>query len=76
MSDLGQRIFSDAIGIGVARIILDHYDRSDFLLELRDQEKIKFLDKNPKFRSAECKTFFYPAFVSGIMSIQYKVTFT
>lgn len=29
--------FSDAIGLCLARILIDHYDRSDFVIELRDE---------------------------------------
>jgi len=54
-SDLMNNLtFSDAIGLCLARILLDHYDRSDFVIELKDEMKINFLNNNPKFRNIEC----------------------
>lgn len=44
LSDLMDKTFPDAAGLCVARILLDHYDRSDFLIELRDERKISFLN--------------------------------
>ena len=65
MADLSDRTFPDAVGICISRILLDHYDRNDFMIELRDEGKITFLNKNPKFKKIDCPNFFYPAFVSG-----------
>ena len=65
MADLSDRNFPDAVGICISRILLDHYDRNDFMIELRDEGKITFLNKNPKFKKIDCPNFFYPAFVSG-----------
>jgi hypothetical protein len=57
--------FPDAIGICLIRILLEHYDRNDFLLELQDDSKIQFLNKNPRLKSIYTPHFFYPSFVSG-----------
>jgi hypothetical protein len=46
--------FSDAIGLCIARIITDHYERTDFIIELRDAGKIHFLNKNPKLKAVDC----------------------
>lgn len=35
------------------------------MIELRDEGKITFLNKNPKFKKIDCPNFFYPSFVSG-----------
>jgi hypothetical protein len=43
-SDLMDKSFPDAVGLCLARILLDHYDRNDFMIELRDDRKISFLN--------------------------------
>lgn len=49
-SDLENSTFSDAVGLCLARIVLDHFDRSDFVIELKDETKLSFLNNNPKFK--------------------------
>jgi hypothetical protein len=51
------KTFPDAVGVCIARILIDHYDRSDFLIELRDERKITFLNNNPKLKHRNCPTF-------------------
>jgi hypothetical protein len=53
---------------------LDHYDRNDFLIELRDSSKIQFLNKNPKLKGIDYPNFFYPSFVSG--TVHFGAVFT
>lgn len=65
MSQLIDTGFPDAVGICISRILLDHFERSDFLIQLNDESKITFLNKNPRLKSIECPNFFYPSFVSG-----------
>ena len=44
-SDLADNdAFPDAIGLCVARILLDYYDFNNFLIEIKDEEKINFLN--------------------------------
>jgi hypothetical protein len=50
MADLSDRSFPDAVGICLSRILLDQYDRNDFMIELRDEGKITFLNKNPRLK--------------------------
>jgi len=57
LSDLMDKSFPDAVGLCLSRILLDHYDRSDFLIELKDESKISFLNENPKFKNMSCPAF-------------------
>ena len=65
MEELGRDPFPDAIGICLSRIILEHFDRTDFLVALIDSDKVNFLNKDPKYRKIGCPQFFSPAFVKG-----------
>lgn len=65
-SDLMPKVpFSDAAGLCLARILIDHYDRSDFIIELKDELQINFLNSNPNFRHIECPPLLQPYFASG-----------
>jgi hypothetical protein len=83
LSDLMDKAFPDAVGVCIARILVDHYDRSNFLIELSDERKITFLNNNPKLKHLNCPTFLQPSFASGnvhftsmITAILAKVVFT
>jgi hypothetical protein len=65
MSGLQGGGFADATGICIARILMDHYDRNAFIIQLNDESKISFLNKNPRLKNIECPNFFYPSFASG-----------
>lgn len=54
MQELGLDPFSDAIGICLSRIILEHFDRTDFLVALIDSDKVDFLHKDPKYKKIGC----------------------
>lgn len=74
MSELMIGTFPDAIGICIARILLDHYDRNDFITEFKDESKISFLNKNPRLKDMDCPTFFYPSFASGTIHCSSMIT--
>ena len=62
---MGRVPFSDAVGICLSRILVEHFDRTSYLIELRDENKINFLHKDPKYKSIGCPSLFSPAFVTG-----------
>ena len=44
----GDDQFPDAIGLCLTKILLDHYETSSFLLELKEETKMSFLNNIPK----------------------------
>lgn len=64
----------DAIGVCIARILIDLYDRNDFIIQLNDESTISFLNKNPRLKDIECPKFFYPSFASGTIHFSSMIT--
>lgn len=74
MSELMIGTLPDAVGICLARILIDHYHRNDFIIELNDETKISFLNKNPRLKNTDCPNFFYPSFASGTIHFSSMIT--